>query len=90
MPSVDEVAGRITATGVPALFLDTCILLDIIRSTHRCLPDYAAQASELLKLASADYCEIGGRLHPALDSEFIACDLTFTTNLPWAVHEITH
>ena len=37
-----------------------------------------------------DYCETGGRLHPALESEFIACDLTFTTNLPWAVHEITH
>jgi PIN domain len=38
----------------------------------------------------ADYCETGGRLHPALDAEFIACGLTFTTNLPWAVHEITH
>ena len=53
MPSVDEVAGQITIAGVPALFLDTCILLDIIRSTLRCLSNYAALASELLKLASA-------------------------------------
>jgi hypothetical protein len=233
MPSIDEVAERIAAAGAPALFLDTCILLDIIRSTHRCLPNYAARASELLTLASKvpptcvvivssivphewntnaksvtddvdrhmiemeeqslhfhdacqaldisvpfgranyghwglveklrnlsqnildraihldadhesrvravervisnrppsrnrgevkdcaiieeclaicrgsdaagfagkrvfctsntrDYCETGGRLHPALDTEFAACNLTFTTNLAWAIHEITH
>jgi hypothetical protein len=52
MPSVDEVAGQIVLGCVPVLFLDTCILLDIIRSTHRCLPNHASQASELLKLAS--------------------------------------
>jgi hypothetical protein len=53
MPSVDEVAEQIATAGVPSLFLDTCILLDIIRSTLRGLPNYAARASELLKLASA-------------------------------------
>jgi hypothetical protein len=233
MASIDEVANQIATAGVPALFLDTCILLDIIRSTYRCLPDYAARASELLRLNSSappsclvvvssivphewnanaqtvtgeivrhfekmeehsshfhdacqalgitvpfgrasysraglaeglrdlssrildgaihldadnesraravervlrktppsqkggevkdstiveeylavcrrlqavgfarkrvfctsnatDYCEAGGRLHPVLDSEFIACSLTFTANLPWAVYEITH
>jgi hypothetical protein len=51
MPSIDEVARRITAADVPVLFLDTCILLDIIRSTYRCLPNYAARASELWGLA---------------------------------------
>jgi hypothetical protein len=52
MPSIDEVASQIVTADVPALFVDTCILLDIIRSTYRCLQDYAARASELLKLAS--------------------------------------
>jgi hypothetical protein len=53
MPSVDEVAGQIATAGVPALFLDTCILLDVIRSTLRCLSNYAALTLELLKLISA-------------------------------------
>jgi hypothetical protein len=52
MPSIDEVAGQITAAGAPVFFLDTCILLDIIRSTNRCLPNYTANASELLRLTS--------------------------------------
>ena len=50
MPSIDEVAEQITAAAVPVLLLDTCILLDIIRSTHRCLQNYAARALELLRL----------------------------------------
>jgi hypothetical protein len=37
-----------------------------------------------------DYCDVGKGLHSTLAIEFAACDLTFTTNLPWAVHEITH
>ena len=53
MPSVDEIAGQITGANVPVLFVDTCILLDIIRSTNRCLPNYARQALELLKLISS-------------------------------------
>jgi hypothetical protein len=235
MPSIDDAAVQIAASGVPVLFLDTCILLDIIRTANRCLPNYTARALELSGLISAappaclvvvssivphewnanvqkvtdenarhfekleehslhfhdaclalgialpfgrasysqwglaerlrdlskqlldraicldadadaesrsravervirrlppsrksgevkdsaiieeymavcrrsrthgfarkcvycssnteDYCEAGGRLHPALDAEFIACGLTFTTNLPWAIHKITH
>ncbi len=233
MPSIDEVAARIMNADVPALFLDTCILLDIIQLTHRGLPRYAARASEVLRLASlappnclvvvssiiphewddnadkvtevivghfekmeehsshfhdacealaialpfgraryaqigvagrlrdlskqlldkavwidvdtgcrlrafervvdkrppseksgevkdsaiveqylavcrrlqaagfarkrvfctsntADYCEASAQPHPALKAEFDACGLAFTTNLPWAVHEITH
>jgi hypothetical protein len=233
MPSIDAAAGQIRAVGVPILFLDTCIFLDIIRSTERCLPNCADQALELLKLTSAsppkcllvvasivpiewnananevtaqvnrhlvkmeeqsshfhyacealgisagfgrasytrlrlaeylrdlsqqllgsalclepndecmaravgrvindlrpsrkngevkdcaiieeflavcrrlhgtgfarkrafctsntaDYCEVGKGLHPTLATEFASCNLSFTTNLPWAVHEITH
>jgi hypothetical protein len=233
MPSIDEVAGQVATAGVPVLFLDTCILLDIIRSPNRCLRNYAMQAWELLRLASltppaclivvssyvpgewntnveevteevakhfgkmkehashfhdacevlgiavgfgradyaqpklherlrdlskqlldaaiclnrdaesrerafhrvesktapsrkggglvdcaiieecltvcrgsrvagftrkcvfctsntADYCEVGGRLHPALDLEFIACGLTFAKNLSGAVNQVTH
>jgi hypothetical protein len=37
-----------------------------------------------------DYGEPGGKLHPILDTEFVAIDLLFTSNLPWAVHEVTH
>ena len=54
MPSVAETVSTLLATDRAVLFLDTCILLDIIRSTHRCLPKYAERASELAKLASAD------------------------------------
>jgi hypothetical protein len=233
MPSIDDVAERVRAAAVPVLFLDTCILLDIVRSTHRCLPNYAGRALELLDLVStspprclaviaslipnewnanfqqvtdeviwhfatieeqvehfhdacealgisigferadytrvglaerlcalsrqlvdtalcldaddesvlgahrrfisklppfrknrgvedctiieeflavcrklkaigfarrrvfctsntSDYCEAGKELHPALAADFAACDLSFTTDLPWAVHEITH
>jgi len=52
MPRFDEVADQVAATDVPVLFVDTCILLDIIRSTNRCLCNYADRASELLRLSS--------------------------------------
>jgi hypothetical protein len=52
MPNIDEIAAQITAADVPVLFLDTCVLLDIIRSTDRCDPNDARHASELLKLIS--------------------------------------
>jgi hypothetical protein len=35
-----------------------------------------------------DYGDPGGGLHPILAAEFAAVNLTFTANLPWAVHEI--
>lgn len=54
MPSIDEAVKALIATDRPILFLDTCILLDIIRSTHRCLAKYAEHATELAALASAD------------------------------------
>jgi hypothetical protein len=53
MPSIDDVVAQILKTGAPVLFVDTCILLDIIRSTNRGLRDYAERATELLKLITA-------------------------------------
>lgn len=52
MPSIAEAVGSLVASDKPVLFLDTCVLLDIVRSTHRCLKDYAVRASELLTLLS--------------------------------------
>ncbi len=52
MPSIAEAAGQIASADVPVLFLDTCILLDIIRSPNRCLKNCVMTASELLRLAS--------------------------------------
>lgn len=54
MPSIDEAVKALLAADRPILFTDTCILLDIIRSTHRCLSKYAQRASELATLSSAD------------------------------------
>jgi hypothetical protein len=54
MPSIDEAVGALLVADRPILFLDTCILLDIIRSTHRRLSKYAERASELATLASAN------------------------------------
>ncbi|MBV8399512.1 MAG: hypothetical protein JOZ17_12340 [Acetobacteraceae bacterium] len=35
-----------------------------------------------------DYGAAGGGLHPTLAAEFAAVGLNFTSNLPWAVHEV--
>jgi hypothetical protein len=53
MPSIEIVASQIMGTAIPTLFLDTCILLDIIRSTELCLKRYAEIASELIKHATS-------------------------------------
>ena len=37
-----------------------------------------------------DYCDVTKALHPTLDVEFAPVGLSFTKNLPWAVHEVTH
>lgn len=53
MPSIDEAVGVLLATDRPVLFLDTCVLLDVIRSTHRCLKGCAEAAWNLAKLISS-------------------------------------
>ena len=35
MPSIAEIVNLVAERGCPVLFLDTCVLLDILRSAHR-------------------------------------------------------
>ncbi len=54
MASIVAAEAQIQAAGLPVLFLDTCILLDIIRATHRCLgTGYVSRAVELRDLLTA-------------------------------------
>ena len=52
MPSIADVVTRIQAAGVPVLFADTCILLDVIRAPLRPadLQGCIEAAQELLQL----------------------------------------
>jgi len=52
MPSITAVADQLVAADLPALFSDTCILLDVIRSIERCDADCIAKASGLLDAAT--------------------------------------
>lgn len=52
MPTITAVAEHIIAEGLPALFVDTCILLDVIRSIKRKFRNCAAQAQGLHSAAT--------------------------------------
>ena len=54
MPSITDAEARIRAENRPVLFLDTCILLDVVRATYRCLGGCVERASELLGMLTAD------------------------------------
>jgi hypothetical protein len=55
MPSIAAVEAQLRADDRPVLFLDTCILLDIIRATYRCLgTGYVQRAVELRTLITSD------------------------------------
>ncbi len=47
MPSIAATEAQLRADNRPVLFLDTCILLDVIRATYRCLGGYVQRAAEL-------------------------------------------
>jgi len=47
MPTITAVADQLVAADLPVLFVDTCILLDVIRSIKRRFPQCAAQARAL-------------------------------------------
>jgi hypothetical protein len=48
MPSIAATEAQLRADDRPVLFLDTCILLDIIRATYRCLgAGYVQRAADL-------------------------------------------
>jgi hypothetical protein len=55
MPSIDDAVAQIQATGLPVLFADTCLLLDVIRAPRRRveLRGSAEAAQELLQLVTA-------------------------------------
>src|SRR5262249_46464798 len=53
MPSVVDVVSTASAAGVPILFLDTCVLLDIIRAPFRNLPQCVEGAVRLEGLSAA-------------------------------------
>jgi hypothetical protein len=53
MPSIAAAAAQLHAEGCPILFLDTCILLDVIRATYRCLSGTVQRGSELLRMVTS-------------------------------------
>jgi hypothetical protein len=55
MPSIAAAEAQLRADDRPVLFLDTCILLDIIRATYRCLGGaYVQRAADLHGLLTSD------------------------------------
>jgi len=82
MPNIDSILGRLTGSTIPVLFLDTCILLDIVRSTMRDLGKYAEEATRLLGLAtgSAPSCLI------VISS---VVPLEWARNIDKVTHEVT-
>jgi hypothetical protein len=52
MPTITAVADHIIAADLPVLFVDTCILLDVIRSIKRKLKNCASQAQGLHNAAT--------------------------------------
>jgi hypothetical protein len=54
MPSIAAAEAQLRADDRPVLFLDTCILLDVIRATYRCLGSgYVRRAAELRTLLTS-------------------------------------
>ena len=47
MPHITAVADQLIATDLPIIFLDTCILLDVIRAIKRRYTNCVAKAREL-------------------------------------------
>lgn len=54
MPSIAEVASQLIVDDLPAIFLDTCILLDVIRAIKRCEKSCLESALRLLSAATAE------------------------------------
>jgi hypothetical protein len=54
MPSSAPVEARLRADNLPVLLLDTCILLDVVRATVRCLGTvYVRRATDLRGLLTS-------------------------------------
>jgi hypothetical protein len=53
MPSIAAAEAQLRADDRPILFLDTCILLDVIRATYRCLAGCIQSAADLHGMLTA-------------------------------------
>jgi hypothetical protein len=54
MPSIAAAEAPLRAADSPVLFLDTCVLIDVIRATLRCLgSNYVQRAIDLRGLLTA-------------------------------------
>src|SRR5713226_1126316 len=58
MPSIAEAAQQLAADGLPVLFIDTCVLLDVIRAPLRKIPGCIRSAVELAEMQSQSACRI--------------------------------
>lgn len=73
MPTIADVAARLVAADLPVIFLDTCILLDIIRAIERKYANCVATAIEL---------------HAALTTQPAQCSLVIShlVHHEWQLH----
>jgi hypothetical protein len=58
MPTILEAAHQVATAGVPVLCIDTCVLLDIIRTPLRKTPGCIQGAVELAELQAQSHCRI--------------------------------
>jgi len=58
MPTIAEAAQQLAAEGLPVLFIDTCILLDVIRAPQRQNPRCIRSAVELAEMQAQSSCRI--------------------------------
>ncbi len=74
MPSFGDAAAAARAAGAPVLFLDTCVILDVIRAPARAIMGCVEAATRLLAMASATPAE---------------CTLVVASFVPgeWASHD---
>ncbi|HQU45343.1 MAG TPA: hypothetical protein PK867_21180 [Pirellulales bacterium] len=74
MPTITDVADQLIAADLPVMFLDTCIVLDVIRAVRRRYVNCVAKASEL---------------HTAVTVAPAQCSLVIShlVRHEWGVHE---
>ena len=53
MPTISDVADKLIAADLPVVFLDTCILLDVVRAVKRQNKDCVASAEALRQAVAA-------------------------------------
>ncbi len=58
MPTIAEAAEQLVAADVPVLFIDTCVLLDVVRAPFRRLPVCIRGALDLSSLQSRLACQL--------------------------------